>query len=116
MCLITSLVPAAQIPEWQWVPISSVLCVSSGELISGCDPPGRCQPSRIPGILVRNWKPVCSLVGDAISGAEFTSFWFWLVPAYPLPPSGDGLVLSLLALLWYLLSPLFCERARSALG
>ena len=28
--------------------LSGVLCVSSGELISGCDPPGRCQPSRIP--------------------------------------------------------------------
>ena len=26
-------------------------CVSPGELISGCDPPGRCQPSRIPGRL-----------------------------------------------------------------
>ena len=25
---------------------SDVLCVSSGELISGCDPTGRCQPSR----------------------------------------------------------------------
>ena len=31
--------------------ISGVPCVSSGELISGCDPPGRCQPSRIPGRL-----------------------------------------------------------------
>ena len=31
--------------------ISGVLCVSFGELISGCDPPGRCQPSRIPGRL-----------------------------------------------------------------
>ena len=30
---------------------SSVLCVSSGELISGWDNPGRCQPSRIPGKL-----------------------------------------------------------------
>ena len=29
--------------------ISGVPCVSSGKLISGCDPPGRCQPSRIPG-------------------------------------------------------------------
>ena len=28
--------------------VSGVLCVSSGELISGCDPPGRCQPYRIP--------------------------------------------------------------------
>ena len=26
-----------------------VWCVSSGELISGREPPGRCQPSRIPG-------------------------------------------------------------------
>ena len=31
--------------------ISGVLCVSSGGLNSGCDPPGRCQPSRIPGRL-----------------------------------------------------------------
>ena len=31
--------------------ISGMLCVSFGELISGCDPPGRCQPSRIPGRL-----------------------------------------------------------------
>ena len=30
---------------------SSVLCVSSGELISGCNPPGRCHLSRIPGRL-----------------------------------------------------------------
>ena len=31
--------------------ISGVSCVSFGELISGCDPPGRCQPSRVPGRL-----------------------------------------------------------------
>ena len=32
--------------------ISDMPCVSSSwELISGCDPPGRCQPSRIPGRL-----------------------------------------------------------------
>ena len=29
--------------------ISGMLCVSSGELISGCNPPGRCQLSNIPG-------------------------------------------------------------------
>ena len=28
--------------------VTGVLCVSSGELISGCDTPGKCQPSRIP--------------------------------------------------------------------
>ena len=31
--------------------ISGVPCVSSAELISGCDPPGGCQQSRIPGRL-----------------------------------------------------------------
>ena len=31
--------------------ISGVPCVSSGELISDCDPPGRCQLHRIPGRL-----------------------------------------------------------------
>ena len=40
-------------PSVSWVrhknAISGVPCVSSGELISDCDPPGRCQPSRIPG-------------------------------------------------------------------
>ena len=30
---------------------SDVLCVSSGELIYGCNPPAGCQPSRIPGRL-----------------------------------------------------------------
>ena len=48
VCLITSPVPS-------WVCSGStgsgVPCVSSGELISGCDLPGRCQPSRIPGRL-----------------------------------------------------------------
>ena len=31
--------------------ISGVPCVSSAKLISGCNPPGRCQPSSIPGNL-----------------------------------------------------------------
>ena len=46
--LITS-----QVPD-PWFPgraISGVPCVSSGELISVCSPPGRCQPSKIPGKL-----------------------------------------------------------------
>ena len=29
--------------------ISGLLCVSFGELISDCEPPGRCQPPMIPG-------------------------------------------------------------------
>ena len=34
--------------RWESI-ISGVPCVSSGELISGCDPPGGCQPYRISG-------------------------------------------------------------------
>ena len=61
---------------------SGAPCVSSGELDSSCDPPSGCRPSRISRkSLVRSWRPVCSLVGDAVSGAEFASF-----PS-PLPPA-----------------------------
>ena len=43
------------------------------------------QMSTIQKPLVRNWKPVCSLVGNAISGAKFAPF------PCPLPPaSGRG--------------------------
>ena len=49
--LITSLVPAS-FPVCHKSAISGVLCVSSRELISGCNPPGRYQLSRIPRILV----------------------------------------------------------------
>ena len=48
---------------------------------------------------VRNWKPVFSLVGDALSGAEFAPF----PSPLPLASGGDGPVrrqLALLALLW----------------
>ena len=66
--------------------------------------------------LVRNWKPVHSLVGDVLSGAEFFPFWLWLAPACPLCLAGNGPVYRWLALLWYSLSPLFSEQAISALG
>ena len=56
--------------------------------------------------LVRNWRSVRSVVGDAVLGAEPAPF-----PS-PLPPtsSGAGPVLSLRALLWTCSDPLFCER------
>ena len=49
--------------------------VSSGALISGCDPPGRCQPSRIPGRLVSNWEPARSLVADAVLASRRTRWY-----------------------------------------
>ena len=61
--------------------------------------------------LVRNWRPVCSAVGDAISGAEFAPF-----PS-PLPPAcgGDGPVCSRLAPL-DLVRPSVVRTASSVFG
>ena len=79
-------------------------CVCSQELVSSCDPPSVCQPPRISGSLWLETEPVCSLVGDAISGAEFTPF---PTPCL-LPPARDGLVCIWLALLWdHSVLPLF---------
>ena len=56
--------------------------------------------------LVKSWKPVCSLVGDAFSGAEFAPFASLCL----LPLAGDGRVHRRLALLWDCsVLPLFCE-------
>ena len=64
--------------------------------------------------LVSNWEPARSLVEDAVSGAEVASCLLALSVAC-LPLAGDGLVRCRLALLWYSLSPLFCERAQQYL-
>ena len=58
-----------------------------------------------------------SLVEDAVSGAEiFPCLPALVVTRLPLCLWwGDGLVCSQLALLWYSLSPLFCEQARLCL-
>ena len=62
-CLVSALSPGGgasyHLPgpshSVSWVhhksPVSGVPCVSSGKLISDCDPPSGCQPSRIPGRL-----------------------------------------------------------------
>ena len=58
--------------------------------------------------LVRNWKPACSLIGDAVSGTEFAPF----PSPCLLPPAGDGLVCSQLALLQNCsVLPLFLHNA-----
>ena len=114
MCLITSTVPAAQFWVCSGSTVSGVPCVSSGELISDCDPPGGCQPFRIPEDLVSNWEPAHSLVEDAVSGAKIAPCLLALAVTH-LPLClwwGDGPVHSWLDLLWCSLNPLFCEWAR----
>ena len=64
--------------------------------------------------LVSNWEPAHNLVEDALSGAEIAPCFLALAVAH-LPLClwrGDRPVHSRLALLWYLLNPLFCEQAR----
>ena len=47
--------------------------------------------------------------GGCLSGVAIAPFQLWLPPAC-LSPAEDRPVHSLLALLWYALSPWFCER------
>ena len=94
--------------------ISGVPCVSSGELISGCNPSGRCQCPGSQEDLVSNGETAHNLVDDSVSRAEIAP----CLPALAITylslclQRGNGLVCSWLALLWYSLNPLFCELAR----
>jgi len=45
--------------------VPGVLCISSGELISGCDPPGDVNHLESQENVVSNWEPAYSLVEDA---------------------------------------------------
>ena len=81
--------------------ISGMPCVSSGELISGCNPSGRCQCPGSQEDLVNNWEPAHNLVEDAISRAEIAPCLPTLAITH-LPlclQRGNGLVHSWLALL-----------------
>ena len=99
------LLPSPSQPQFPGAPVRCALC-----LFWGADLWLRpsWQMSTIQNLrkpLVRNWKPVCSLVGDAVSGAEFASF-----PS-PLPPDSGGGWASpqLTSSCLVLLSPLFCK-------
>ena len=71
--------------------VSGVLSASPGELVSGCNPPGRCQPSRIPGSLGYKLE-ACSQFGRrcCLSGrvCPFPALAGALLP----PTSGGGWV------------------------
>ena len=54
VCLLPSAVPASSFCMRR----SGAPCVCSGELVSSCDPPTRCQPSRISGSL---WLEIGSM-------------------------------------------------------
>ena len=119
--LITSPVPAAPFPGCA-VGVPSQVCRVSPlkslslavTLLADINHPGSQED------LVSNWEPACSLVEDAISGAEFAPCLKALA-ATRLPPclpasSGGWAGLLPAISLWYLLCPLFCEWASSALG
>ena len=79
--LITSLVPATQFPGCSARAPSQVCRVSvlgswslAATLLADVIHPGSQED------LLGNWEPAHSLVEDAVSGAEFSSFWLWLPP------------------------------------
>ena len=85
-------------------------------MISGCNPLGRCQLSRIPGRLGSNLEPFKVWWRMPVSVTEIAA-----APCLPalavtcLPLyvwEGEGPTRSRLALLWYSLNSLFCEQAR----
>ena len=98
--------------------ISGVPFIASGELISGCNPPGRCQPTGSQEHLFSNWEPAHNLVHNVVSGAEIAPCLPALaVASLPLYLwQGDGPACSRLTLLWYSLHPLFCEQGRLCLS
>ena len=67
--------------------------------------------------MVSIWEPARSLVGDACLWGQVCPLpsGSGCDPPASLPPAGDGPVCCQLALLWYLLSPLFSERGRQCL-
>ena len=60
---------------------------------------------------VSNWEPACGLVEDASLGPRLPLSGSGCPLLASLSPAGDGPDQSQLALLWYSLSPLFCEQA-----
>ena len=96
--------------------VSGVPCVSSGELISGCDTPDRYQPPGSQKDVVINGEPAHGLVEDAVSGAKIPAAPCLAILAVAQLPlclcRGRALCGSCLSLLCYLLNLLFCEHAR----
>ena len=108
-----TLSPLRSQPQFPHAPVGCSLCLFWGADLWLRPSQSMSTIQNLRKSLVRIWKPVCSLLGDAISGAEFAPF---PSPVPPASPAGDGPVHSWLALLWYSLSPLFWEWAGSALG
>ena len=69
-------------------PPATVRCV---RLVFSCDPRRMSTIQNLRKSLVRNWRPVCSVVGDAVSGAKFAPFPFPLPPASCLQQGWAGL-------------------------
>ena len=108
---ITSPVLAAQLPRVTTRALSQVHRVSNGELISGCDTPGRLSTVQNPrktwsatGSLLTVWWEMSSL-GPRLQ--QPLALQLWLHTPASLPPEGEGLYGSQLDLLWYSLNPLF---------
>ena len=66
-------------------------------------------------VLVGNWGPACGLLEDGSLGLRLPLSGSGYPPPASLFPAEDGPIHSRLALLWYSLSPLFCEQTQQCL-
>ena len=75
LCILcTSLVLADQFPGCTHEgTVSGVLCVSSGDLISGCETPARYLLPGSQEEVLSNWELAHSLVEDEVPGAEIAA-------------------------------------------
>ena len=110
------LLPSPSPPQFPGAPSPVPLCLFWGADLWLQPSRGMKTIQNLRTSLVRNWKPVCSLVGDALSGAEFAPFRLLLAPASPFLQQGMGGSTAGYNSSLVLLSPLFCEGAGSALG
>ena len=108
--LITSPVPASRFSGWAVRALSQACHVSLlGSWSLAATLPADVDHPESHEVLVSNGAYL-QFGRGYLFGAEIAPFCLWLPPARP-PPAGDGPVFSLLALLWYSLSTLFCEWA-----
>ena len=107
--LITSLVPAARFPRG---PVSAMCLLWGATLLADVNHPGSQED------VVSSWESAHSLVENVYLWGRDCPLpsGSGCCPPASLPlGSGEVLVHSWLALLWYSLSPLFCEQARLGL-
>ena len=109
---MSALSPLQAQPQFPPAPVGCALCLFWGAGLYLLPSRGMSTIQNLRKSLVRNWEPVCSLVGVPFLGLSLPLSH----PRCLLSPAGDGPVHRRLALLWNCSVPLFCKRPAVCLG